>query len=201
MFRKYYGYLLPLLFILACGPAIKFNYDPTINFGPLKTWAWSEQSEFSEDITNNRRPRRSERLLEDNRRSGRSERPLIDRRIGLILEKELIALGYQKVSPSEAQFLVKQYARYKEVPVEYRTRISSGGWGWYPHYGIGLNTSTVSRQTYEEGTVSIEIYDAKTNKLIWEAKAVGALSEIRGPEEADREITRAVKGALDKLPR
>ena len=126
----------------------------------------------------------------------------MDKRIEVILEKELISMGYQKVSITEAQFLVRQYARYKQVPVETRTRMSSNYWGWgWPGPGIGGSISTTRRDTYEQGTIMIEIVDTKTNEPIWEAGAVNALSDVRDPDEADAQITRAIKGALAKLPR
>ncbi len=193
MLRKYYGSLVGLLVLLACGPTIRFNYDPGIDFKSLKTWAWVEQNEFREG---GRGARRNQRLL--------TERPLMDKRIEVILEKELISMGYQKVSISEAQFLVRQYARYKQVPVETRTRMSSNYWGWgwgWPGPGIGGSISTTRRDTYEQGTIMIEIVDTKTNEPIWEAGAVNALSDVRDPDEADAQITRAIKGALAKLPR
>ena len=52
-----------------------------------------------------------------------------------------------------------------------------------------------------QGTIMIEIVDTKTNEPIWEAGAVNALSDVRDPDEADAQITRAIKGALAKLPR
>ncbi len=192
MLRKYYAALMGLL-LLACGPTIRFNYDPGIDFKSLKTWAWVEQNEFREG---GRGARRNQRLL--------TERPLMDKRIEVILEKELISMGYQKVSITEAQFLVRQYARYKQVPVETRTRMSSNYWGWgwgWPGPGIGGSISTTRRDTYEQGTIMIEIVDTKTNEPIWEAGAVNALSDVRDPDEADAQITRAIKGALAKLPR
>jgi len=193
MFRKYYGSLVGLLVLLACGPTIRFNYDPSIDFKALKTWAWVEQNEFQEGGRGSRRNQRFQ-----------AERPLMDKRIEIILEKELISMGYQKVDISEAQFLVRQYARYKQVPVEIRTGMSSARWGWgwgWPGPGIGGSISTIRRDTYEEGMVMIEIMDAATNRLIWEAEAANALSDVKDPDEADAQIARAVRGALAKLPR
>jgi hypothetical protein len=43
--------------------------------------------------------------------------------------------------------------------------------------------------------------DAATNRLIWEAEAANALSDVKDPDEADAQIARAVRGALAKLPR
>ena len=195
MVRKYYGAFISLLFLLGCGPTIRFNYDPSIDFKTLKTWAWVEQDEYREGGRGNRRNQRS-----------LAERPLIEKRIEIIIQRELISMGYQKVSIAEAQFLIRQYARYKQVPVETRTRMSSNYWGWgwgwgWPGPGIGGSISTVRRDTYEQGTIMIQIIDAKTNEPIWEAEAVNALSDVQNPDEADAQIMRAIKGALAKLPR
>lgn len=195
MLKKRYSTVLSLAVLIACSPTVRFNYDPTVNFKTLRTWAWVDQNDLPE---NRRIARRNQRVQTD--------RPLMDKRIEAILERELVSLGYQKVNVLEAQFVVRQYTRYKQVPIETRTRISSNGWGWgwgwgWPGPGLGASISTSRRETYEEGSITIEMMDGKTSQPLWEAVVANALSNIQNPDEADEQITRAIKAALTKLPR
>ena len=53
---------------------------------------------------------------------------------------------------------------------------------------------------YKEGTIVIEIVDFKSNQLIWQGAAVGALTGLSSPEDADEVVPKAVRDILSKFP-
>ena len=73
--------------------------------------------------------------------------------------------------------------------------INNGFWGWNSWFW-GPNFSTVSSQT--EGTLYIDIIDAKTKQLIWQGKGRGAISEYM--DNRDERIGIFVAEILEKYP-
>jgi hypothetical protein len=55
-------------------------------------------------------------------------------------------------------------------------------------------------RNYKEGTIVIEILDFKTNQLIWQGAAAGALTGLNNPEDADELVPKAVRDILTKFP-
>jgi hypothetical protein len=79
------------------------------------------------------------------------------------------------------------------------TRIGFGVGGWGSSGGVGVGASTdVGSSKNDFGTLVIEIYDAKSGDLVWEAKTGGSGSA--DPEKMERNIHRAVEKAFKKYP-
>jgi hypothetical protein len=53
---------------------------------------------------------------------------------------------------------------------------------------------------YKEGTIVLEIVDGRSNQLVWQAVAEGALTGLDHPEEAEAQVGKAVKDLLDRFP-
>jgi hypothetical protein len=60
-----------------------------------------------------------------------------------------------------------------------------GGWRW----GGGLGNATTTVDTYEVGTLVVDLFDAKTKKLIWRGSASDTLSN-----KSDKNIKNLDKG-------
>jgi hypothetical protein len=123
---------------------------------------------------------------------------LMDKRVRSAVEKELQAKGFAMETKADPDFLVTYYPIVKNRKV--RTTVRSGwGWGYRPfHGGVGVATSSV--RNYKEGTIVIEILDFKTNQLIWQGAAAGALTGLNNPEDADELVPKAVRDILTKFP-
>ncbi len=61
-----------------------------------------------------------------------------------------------------------------------------GGWRW----GGGLGTATTTVDTYKVGTLVVDLFDAKTKKLIWRGSSSDTLSS-----KSDKNIKALDKGA------
>jgi Domain of unknown function (DUF4136) len=99
---------------------------------------------------------------------------------------------------ADPDFLVTYYPVVKNRKV--RTTVRSGwGWGYRPFYG-GAGVATSSVRNYKEGSIVIEIVDFKTNQMIWQGAAEGALAGLNNPEDANEVVTKAVRDILAKFP-
>jgi hypothetical protein len=68
------------------------------------------------------------------------------------------------------------------------------GWGWNPYWGMGFN----SVYTTPEGTLFIDIIDAKTKELVWQGEGSGYLTKNTKKKEA--RIKEFVSKILEQYP-
>ena len=173
---------LCLLLLTACsGYSVKTDYDRSTNYAAYKTFDWYAASQ---------RAKAQARGMEN---------PIMDRRVHGAVEKELMAKGYKLETAAEPDFLVTYYPVYRDRKLRTSTSIGTGfgrRWG----YGVGLRFSSSDVRHYKEGTIVVEIVDGRSNQLVWQAVAEGALTGLDHPEEAEAQVARAVKDLLDRFP-
>lgn len=66
-----------------------------------------------------------------------------------------------------------------------------GFMGWGGWWGPGWNTPYV--RNYEEGTVVIDVYDAKEAQLIWRAYAVSSIDKFNEKKFVNKQIKKSFK--------
>jgi hypothetical protein len=69
-----------------------------------------------------------------------------------------------------------------------------GGWRW----GGGFGSSTTSVDTYEVGTLVVDLFDTKTKDAIWRATASKTLSG--NPQKNTENLNKAVEEMFKKFP-
>ncbi|BDU68365.1 hypothetical protein GETHOR_04660 [Geothrix oryzae] len=168
--------LLSLALLGACSSyQVTYDYDVTASYGRYRTFDYYTSKKGTGGTTN-----------------------LMDKRVRAAVEKELQAKGFAMETKADPDFLVTYYPIVQER--RYRTTTHVGwGWGYRPVYGhIGTSTSQVHH--YKEGSIVIEIVDFKSNQMIWQGAAAGALTGLDNPEDADEVVPRAVRDILAKFP-
>lgn len=68
------------------------------------------------------------------------------------------------------------------------------GWWGYPYWG-----NTIDVREYREGTLSIDVFDARNHKAVWHGWAKKELSQA-DIDRSETPIREAVAGVLDKFP-
>jgi hypothetical protein len=63
-----------------------------------------------------------------------------------------------------------------------------------------VGTQFTQARHFREGSIVLEIVDNKSNQLIWQAAAEGALTGLDDPEDAERQVSAAVKDMLSRFP-
>ena len=71
-----------------------------------------------------------------------------------------------------------------------------GGWRWRGFGGFGDSTTTV--ENYKVGTLVVDLFDAKTKKLIWRGSASDTLSNKS--EKNIKDLDKGVQKMFDHFP-
>lgn len=160
---------------------VRVESTPAFDFTRYKRYSWRTHPVFE------KRPELSERYS-----------------VGIQLVKNavnehLIGRGYQSTQgPSDfyITFFLTGEAR-QDVDVVYRgDAYGWGGWyGWSSMYYPSW-TETVTTN-YVEGTLVLDIVDAKTNQLVWRAYC---RDDIKEWKNRDQNVTKAVVKALKRFP-
>ena len=167
--------LLPVLgfFILTSCSSVYVNtdYDKKANFAAYKTYAYNKSSIDKLEISD--------------------------------IDKKRILYAIDAVMPTK-QFsksenpdvLINIFTKERER-VDVYNNMGWGygfGWGWGPNWGMGYSRTT----TTPEGTLYIDIVDAKTKELVWQGIGTGYLTT--NFEKKDERIAEFVSKILEKYP-
>ena len=168
--------LLSLALLGACRSYnVTYDYDVTASYGRYKTFDYYTSKKGTGGTTS-----------------------LMDKRVRAAVENELKAKGFAMETKADPDFLVTYYPIVQNRKV--RTTVRSGwGWGYRPFYGgVGVSSSQV--RNHKEGSIVIEMVDFKTNQMIWQGSADGALTGLENPEDANEVVPKAVRDILSKFP-
>lgn len=164
---------LLLLFVFASCSTVKVatDFDKEVNFNQYDSFAFFKPGIDKAEISD-----------------------LDKKRILRAIESELMAKGMTKSdTPS---LLVSIFTKERERVDVYNNNFGYG-WGWSPWYYGSYNTSNISRTT--EGTLYIDLIDAKTNNLVWQGMGSADLV-TSNMEKKDERIREIVKKILAEYP-
>ena len=170
--------LLVLVTLSLCAPRasaqkVKIDFDRTFDFSTLKTYAWKMHPAMKDDP--------------ELRESVGAEL------VRMALSRELLDKGFVPTEEEFADFYVTGFGTRNR-----KSEIRGSIGGWYnssPYYMQGWQTVMV--RNYMEGTLILDIVDAKTKQLAWRAYCKGA---IRNPSKRDKVIDKALRKAFKKFP-
>jgi hypothetical protein len=116
-------------------------------------------------------------------------------RVTNAINSGLVARGYSEVD-ADPDFLVAYH-------VGSQNKIEVSDWGYV--YGrragyYGARVSAVDVYEYREGSLIVDIVDAKTHKLIWRGTARKVLDTNPTPEQRTETINVAVEKILEHFP-
>lgn len=167
--------------LTACKSTPNFDYDNSVNFSNIKTYAWivesksqsDDQEYFKSDINN--------------------------KRIVTAIESDLQAKGLRKVSPNDANVLVNYYTA---VNVKKERDISTTHpyyWGYgRPYFGAHINLNNAQRN-YKEGALVIDFINTK-KELIWRGSSETRLTEKSTPQKRLEQVNKVVTNILVNFP-
>jgi len=168
--------LIPMLALLAAvscgGPqlTVDSDYDPSTEFAKYKTWDWLPGGKVDIDS-------------------------MSEQRIRTAVEAELPHHGLTKAGEGADLAVTFQISIQQKIK---QSKATVGvGYGWGPaHIGVSGSPS----KTYDEGTLILDLVDAKTKTLIWRGTATGTVSKDYSPEERQERIKNAVYHLLEYYP-
>jgi hypothetical protein len=74
----------------------------------------------------------------------------------------------------------------------WETYYSGGDWGWGPSW------ATTEERTYEVGTITVDLFDAQSHKVIWQGVGVDKVSSK--PEKQTRETDKQIEKMFRYFP-
>jgi Domain of unknown function (DUF4136) len=179
--------LLGLVGLLAGCSTVRtqHDYDPQAPFPTYKTYAWVTEEPLIKPQAGTA--------------GGAVISPLLDPIIRSAVERHFGAKGYAKVDdPAQADLVVsytigaRDKIEVNSYPVGAGYRYG-GGWG----YGGGYATDV---DTYTEGVLALDFFDAKTKRAVWHGFGSKRLSSSPSPERTRENVDQAVVAILKKFP-
>lgn len=168
------GALVLAVGLVGCSSTkVYVDYDRQADFASYKTFSWLRHDEPTVRDTN----------------------PFLDSRIKNAIEFYLTEAGLVE-DPEDPDILVTYFGESEDQVVFNTTTYGMGygpGWGWSPYWRSGFTYSTTTPHTYTEGTLVIDIWDARTKKVIWRGSAT---SVLKGDPQ---KITKQVEDAVDEI--
>ncbi len=171
---KLIPFFLLLMLVASCSSVTVYSdYDKTVDFAPYKTYAYFKPGIDKVEISD-----------------------LDKRRILRAIDDQMLAKGFTK--SDNPDLLINIFTKSREqVDVN---QFSAGwgygwGWGWNPYMMYG-NQTTVSTST--EGTLYIDLIDAKKKEMIWQGEGIGTLT--RNIDKKDEKIAEFVAKILAQYP-
>ncbi len=121
----------------------------------------------------------------------------IDKRVKFVADKIFADKGYQLTTKSGADFVVGWHASL-DSKLAYNTVNTYYGYGW--GYWGGYGTSQTYATEYKEGTLILDIVDAKTNELVWRGIASAEVYPQADADYKNRQIEKAIQNLLSQFP-
>lgn len=163
------------VFMASCSSVkVAADYDKKANFNDYKTFAFFKTGIDKAEISD-----------------------LDKRRILRAIESELMARGYTK--SENPDLLVSIFTKSRDKVNVYNNAYGYGpygyGWGWSPYY---WNPGYSSVSTSTEGTLYVDLIDAKKKELVWQGMGVGYLADRMDKKE--ERIKEFVSKVMEKYP-
>jgi hypothetical protein len=157
--------LIGMMFLFAGGSSarqVKTDYDRSANFAQYKTYSWEHV---------------------------KTKDPLFVDRIKNAVNIALAAKGWTQVeSGGDVSIVAIQMTSNQETLNTFYNGFG-GGWGWRRFGGGGFGEATTTTETYTVGTLVVDLFDAKTKRLLWRGSSSDTLSN-----NSDKNIKNLDKG-------
>ena len=134
---------------------VKTDYDRAADFGRYKTFCWQKVE---------------------------TKNPLWIERIKTAVSAALTAKGWSQAESSSAcdvAVMAMEIKRDHDSVNTFYDNFGSGwgGWGWRGFGAGGFGESTATTETYQTGTLIVDLFDAKSKSLVWRGSATDTLSD------------------------
>ena len=172
-----------ILIAAACAPSVTYNsdYDPTADFSNLTTYQWAERTPSGDD---------DPRVYND----------ITMRKVRYATDLALKDIGMREVGQNPDVLVAWHGAINGKMSLQTVSTNYGYGWGWYgPGYG-GMGSSTTYVNEWNEGTLLIDIINAKRNELMWRGSAQAELNDNQDPQEGQDKLNEIVATILAPFP-
>jgi hypothetical protein len=177
------------LLSLACAAVrVSTDYDDTVDFTSFETYAWLD-------------PPMREASRDEGGPSGDpfTQNTLVDKRVREEVDAWLTAHGYRQAGAEDEQvdFLIR-YDLVSQPVTRDSPVIVTGGFGRYGYgYGVGSGVGYSPSNTYQEGTLILDVIDPGTQQLLWRGSGT---SQSRDPHMKPERLHKSIGAILERFP-
>ncbi|MGL3001552.1 DUF4136 domain-containing protein [Flavobacterium sp. RSSB_23] len=166
--------LVLVVFFSSCSSVrVYSDYDKNVDFSPYKTYAYYKAGIDKVEISD-----------------------LDKKRILRAIDQQMAAKGFTKSETPDLLINIFTKSREQVSVNQFNAGWGYGwGWGWNP-WMMGGNQTTVSTST--EGTLFIDLIDAKKKEMIWQGEGVGTLT--KNADKKDEVVAEFVGKILAQYP-
>ena len=169
-----------VLFLLSATAAfateVKTDYDRAADFGRYKTFCWQKVE---------------------------TQDPLWIERIKGAVSSALTAKGWSQVesgSGCDVTVVAMEMRRDHDTVNTFYDNFGGGwgGWGWRGFGAGGFGEATTTTETYQTGTLVVDLFDGKTKNLVWRGCATDTLSDKS--DKNIKKLNNAVHNLFEHFP-
>src|SRR5262245_14563197 len=166
---------------------VRTDYDHTIDFANLRTYAWLD-------------PPLREAPREEGGRGGDpfTENTLIDRRVRDEVDAWLTNRGFRRAAEGEQpDFFVRYELVSRDVPRDSPVFVSTGFGRFGSGFGYGSGVGYSGSTTYQEGTLILDVIDPATEQIAWRGWGT---SQARDLQMTPERLRNSVSAVLERFP-
>ena len=153
---------------LALAQRVTTDYDKSADFTAYKTFTWIKEPKTADPLMRQR---------------------IIDEVNGALAAKGL------RLTTGQADLGIAAHTATKEERT-LNTFYDSFGGGW--RWGGGFGGATTTVNTYEVGTLVVDVFDAKTKEALWRGTSSKTISD--NPQKNAANLNKAVAKMFEKFP-
>ena len=151
---------------------VTVDWDRTANFAAIKTFSLKLETPWGNPIG-------EKRLTEE-------------------ITQALVGKGWAVAPEAEASAQVVLHGASKTKRSLNTFYSGMGGYGWRGWGAGGFGTATTNVSEYTEGTLVVDIYDAKSKQLLWRGVAQGELKDK--PEKREKQLQKVTDKLFKDFP-
>lgn len=163
------------LLVAGCATRVDTDFDPQFDFTTIRTWSWAKTHE---------RDHTDPRLDND----------LVHRRVRDALAAALAARGLRQAEAGGDVAVAYHLGTERKLDINTYTLHAPFG-----RHVLG-GYQDVHVREYEIGTLLVELFDRRSQQLVWRGATQSRLHEPGSPEQRDIRAQRAAAAVLSKFP-
>lgn len=174
--KKILLFVLASILVSSCASLkVTSDYDSSAPFDSYKTYAFTEQA-----LNLNINELNRNRLIN-------------------AVEKQLGLKGFTKSETPDVLIDMNLVSKTMQTA----TATNSGGYygaGYRYGYGGGFSSTTINYDSYEEGTLFVDMIDVSKNQLVWQGRGVGTLNPDASASKRESNINYAAEQIFSRYP-
>jgi len=171
--------------LTGCKSTANYDYDQSVNFSALKTYAW---------IISDNKVEKSQEFFQSD---------INHKRIIRAIDQQLLAKGFEKVAPENAELLVNFHTstitkRERGLSNTHPYFLSFGHMFHHSHLGMHMSLNHIERK-YKAGSLVVDFVDAN-KELVWRGAKETRMKRKAAPAAREESVRVAVAHIMENFP-